>query len=223
MQDRALRCLELQIRIQTCTEPTKRAAPGGRNRPDRQLRWRRLYNALGAYALRTFPRSANTGRLRASFFSGSVEEEQKTAVRILTEVFCEAAVAGEPVSKAPAAVYGRTPAGAQTTWQRVMAPRKPSRSPSSLARPCSSGKLRGNFGNLEGATIEIKTRGSGSLIRSVIEVLHRDADSVLVRDSGGGFLSVAVGAVFLPVGGLDGPAAIGRGRSYRRKRRTLTP
>ena len=39
--------------------------------------------------------------------------------------------------------------------------------------------------DLEGATIEIKTRGSGSLIRSVVEVLHRDADSVLVRDSGG--------------------------------------
>ena len=38
--------------------------------------------------------------------------------------------------------------------------------------------------DLEGATIEIKTRGGDTLIRTVVEVLHRDADYVLVRDSG---------------------------------------
>ena len=40
--------------------------------------------------------------------------------------------------------------------------------------------------DLEGATIEIKTRGGETLIRSVVEVRHRDAGSVLVRDSGKG-------------------------------------
>lgn len=48
------------------------------------------------------------------------------------------------------------------------------------ARHSAPGKLPAD---LEGATIEIKTRG-GALIRTVVEVLHRDAESVLVRDTG---------------------------------------
>ena len=49
------------------------------------------------------------------------------------------------------------------------------------ARHLAPGKLPAD---LEGATIEIKTRGGDTLIRTVVEVLHRDADYVLVRDSG---------------------------------------
>ncbi len=48
------------------------------------------------------------------------------------------------------------------------------------ARHSAPGKLPAA---LERATIEIKTRG-GTLIRTVVEVLHHDADYVLVRDSG---------------------------------------
>ena len=48
------------------------------------------------------------------------------------------------------------------------------------ARHSAPGKLPTD---LEGATIEIKTRG-GALIHTVVEVLHRDAESVLVRDTG---------------------------------------
>ena len=48
------------------------------------------------------------------------------------------------------------------------------------ARHSAPGKLPAD---LEGATIEIKTRG-GALIHTVVEVLHRDAESVLVRDTG---------------------------------------
>ena len=51
------------------------------------------------------------------------------------------------------------------------------------ARHSAPGKLPAD---LEGATIEIKTRGGDTLIRTVVEVLHRDADYVLVRDSGKG-------------------------------------
>ena len=51
------------------------------------------------------------------------------------------------------------------------------------ARHSAPGKLPTD---LEGATIEIKTRGGDTLIRTVVEVLHRDADYVLVRDSGKG-------------------------------------
>ena len=36
---------------------------------------------------------------------------------------------------------------------------------------------------LVGCSIEIKTKGRGSLIRTVVEILHRDTDYVLVRDS----------------------------------------
>ena len=49
------------------------------------------------------------------------------------------------------------------------------------SRHSAPGKLPAD---LEGATIEIKTRGGDTLIRTVVEVLHRDADYVLVRDSG---------------------------------------
>ena len=49
------------------------------------------------------------------------------------------------------------------------------------ARHLAPGKLPAD---LEGATIEIKTRGGDTLIRTVVEVLHHDADYVLVRDSG---------------------------------------
>ena len=38
--------------------------------------------------------------------------------------------------------------------------------------------------DLEGATIEIKTRGGEILIRTIVEVIERNADFVLVRDSG---------------------------------------
>ena len=38
--------------------------------------------------------------------------------------------------------------------------------------------------DLEGATIEIKTRQGKSLIRTIVEVIERNADFVLVRDSG---------------------------------------
>ena len=38
--------------------------------------------------------------------------------------------------------------------------------------------------DLEGATIEIKTRGGDALIRTVVKVLERRKDFVLVRDSG---------------------------------------
>lgn len=49
------------------------------------------------------------------------------------------------------------------------------------ARHSAPGKLPAD---LEGATIKIKTRAGGdALIRTVVEVLHRDADYVLVRDS----------------------------------------
>ena len=48
------------------------------------------------------------------------------------------------------------------------------------ARHSAPGKLPAD---LEGATIEIKTRG-GALIHTVVEVLHRDTESVLVRDTG---------------------------------------
>ena len=48
------------------------------------------------------------------------------------------------------------------------------------ARHPAPGKLPTD---LEGAAIEIKTRG-GTLIHTVVEVLHRDSESVLVRDTG---------------------------------------
>ena len=38
--------------------------------------------------------------------------------------------------------------------------------------------------DLEGATVEIKTRSGEILIRTVVEVVERTADYVLVRDSG---------------------------------------
>ena len=49
------------------------------------------------------------------------------------------------------------------------------------ARHSAPGKLPAD---LEGATIEIKTRGGKFLIRTIVEVIERNADFVLVRDSG---------------------------------------
>ena len=49
------------------------------------------------------------------------------------------------------------------------------------ARHSVPGKLPAD---LEGATIEIKTRKGDILIRTVVEVVERTADYVLVRDSG---------------------------------------
>ena len=54
-----------------------------------------------------------------------------------------------------------------------------------MAWPCSSGKLRGSFGNLKGAPIatEMWARGD-SWVATVLELIQHEADSVVVRDSG---------------------------------------
>ena len=49
---------------------------------------------------------------------------------------------------------------------------------------CWRGDTRKLPENLLGCSIEIKTRGGDTLIRTVVEVIERNADFVLVRDSG---------------------------------------
>ena len=88
----------------------------------------------------------------------------------------------EPDLDSPAAAPNRAPASPELPPLRGWSP---ARLPDGDwgARHSAPGKLPTD---LEGATIEIKTRGGDTLIRTVVEVLHRDADYVLVRDSGKG-------------------------------------